>query len=570
MDEDPIMAAPDFIPNSQFQPDGAAPSPTPTGSPNFIPNNQFSPDAPDEKYGSLSQQALTALEQGLSGLTGGTSKIAETKMFHVKPEDIQGRSEANPITSFGFNVAGTGALLAATDGLGLAAPEGASLLSTIGSNAAQGAILAGTNAVSDDKAFGDPNLAASKILSDAGLSALYGGIGGGVGSALLSVPGKGLKGLTNAISDFASKDVTLAPEAFSPLDQIRMGMAKGLQTPEAEKAIADRTVQGLEALHQVTSADDLGALSGKPGSPEIEHFEGAKKAFLKEFGTSDRSTIDPDEVLSFLTNPAAKNSTQQTITFNNYLKSIEGLSGLQLNDAHLSAGLENAQSALKDWTQELAASSQMNPHVDIEYGEPGKARPYSTKFDLPPGETITPNYNEGVTLGSGENTARVPSYGSERSSPFDEPLGFSLDRIQSKIQDFRSEISNLLEKQNSEVPLSSADVKNSIGEASQLGRGIENLKKVGEAIQNKPEPLGAGLGVIASHIPFGPQALTLYSAIRNYAGDGGLYRLGSDIASAHKLLDGTANVLQKVDQKVGDKARLIFTGASAQSRSKHE
>ena len=58
-------------------------------------------------HSSGTEMAKTALEQGLSGLTLGFSKKAETALG-VKPEDIKAREEANPATSFLSNIAGRG------------------------------------------------------------------------------------------------------------------------------------------------------------------------------------------------------------------------------------------------------------------------------------------------------------------------------------------------------------------------------------------------------------------------------------------------------------------------------
>lgn len=573
------VAAPDFIPSNEFQPEnqnGGQPAP------DFIPNSDFvSGNEPSEEQEGIGQ-TLLAGERGLErGLTGGVSdligKAYRNKAEGTTTQKIEENREAHPIVSGITEGVGTGALLAGTGGLGLAPAEGAGLLADVGSNVAQGALIGTANSVSNDAAFGDPNLAASKILSDASLSALYGGAIGGVGSALLGGASAGLKNVLGKVKQFGVPDLSISPEAMGPLNRIRMGFYQGIQSPEAQKGLASSASEALQSLNEISSMENLSALSDASQKEAIETFDNARSDFLKHFGDAKGKAIDPEEVMSFITNPASKNSTQQTIAFNHYFKAIKGLSEVNLSDANANKALKGAQSSLEDWLQELSSSSQTSPHMDIEYGGPAhsegssldtniaSAKPYSTKFDLPPGEKITPNYSEGVTLGSGENTARVGSYGNESVSPFDQPRGYSLDTIQAKIKNYQEEISKLLDRQ--QEPSASAgelseSLKHAAGEANKLG----NLSKSAEQIQNKPAPLGAGVGVIVSHIPYGPQLLTLYSAIRNYAGDGGLYRLGKDIASPVKVLDGVAATIQKVDQKIGDKARLIFTGTSSQAR----
>lgn len=575
------MASPDFIPDSQFRPDGKAIS-----SPDFVPNSNFVPDAPSEDYQGIGQKLLTA-EEGLErGLSSGLSDVVRTKFekylpesLQSKAEDIQGRKEANPLTAFGSELAGTAGLLTATGGLGLAAPEGAGAIAKIASNAAQGALLSSANSVSSDLAFGDPQLAASKIASHAGISALYGGLLGGAGSAVLEGAGNGLKSLSKTITDSLTPDLSINPESLGPLDRIRMGFFQGMQTPEASEEIANKAAAGIQSLNDLTSMDDLSALSDASGKEAIESFDSAKKDFLKEFGDSKAKTVDPEEVMSFITNPASQASAKQTIAFNHFFKAISGLSEIKLSDENVGKSLKDAQGSLQDWLSELSSASETNPHSDIEYGGPvhsggseidsnlGAAKPYSTKFDLPPGQTITPNYSEGITLGSGENVARVPSYGSERVSAFDKPLGYSLETIQSKIKNYQEQVSKLFEKQDLPT-LSAGDVIHSLEEVQGAGSKIRNLQNAQHAIKNPPPPLGAGLATIAAHVPGGSQAFALLSGIRKYSGDGGLYRLGNDVASPLKILEGISRVTQKADEKMGDKARLIFTGLSSQARDK--
>jgi len=119
---------------------------------------------PQEYFSSPEQQLKTSVEQGLSGLTAGASKVIETKALGVNPQNIQAREEANPTEAFLSNLVGTGALLTGSGGLGLEAEAGSGVGKLILSNAAQGSILGGVNSVTNDLSMGDPNLNASKII----------------------------------------------------------------------------------------------------------------------------------------------------------------------------------------------------------------------------------------------------------------------------------------------------------------------------------------------------------------------------------------------------------------------
>jgi hypothetical protein len=238
---------PDFIPDSQFVPDAAPTQSTPapaSGPPGFIPDSQFQSDT--DKYGSLGQQGLTALESGAGGATLGLSKVAETKLLGVDPKDIQGREAANPTTSTLANMAGGAALIYGTGGIEapavaaaeapyLAAARAASIGSAehlgplmytpameaakaaapsmfgagVAGLAAEGAAFGAGNAV-DDYALGDPSLNASKVLQNVGMGAAMGvGLGAafkGVGYALP----KATQGLIDSLGKV--KDMAIGTE----------------------------------------------------------------------------------------------------------------------------------------------------------------------------------------------------------------------------------------------------------------------------------------------------------------------------------------------------------------------
>lgn len=514
-----------------------------------------------------------------SAMTGGASDLFRNMTGTDTAEGIQSNLEAHPIAETVGEIGGTAAMLAGTGGLGTEALAGKAglegLAATVAANTAQGAIIGGANSVSNDLALGDPNLTASKIASDAGISALYGGVTGAVASSVLGGASKGLKSLANlkgSTIDGATQALSISPESLGPVDRLRIGLLSGLQDPEA---LSQKVATGLDSLNDLTSLKNIAAVSGGSSDPAIQTFDEARSAFLKEFGKPKSYSIDPDEIMSFITNPASKNSSQQTIAFNHYFQAIKGLSGVELSDANLNNAVANAQGHLNDWLGMIPYADQTTPYFDIEYGRPGEGVPYSTKYDLPKGEIPKEEGRmEGVTIGSGANTGRVSTFGNERVSPFEayntnslRRMGtFSRQNISDTISSYQKELADLMDKQDEGLPFSADDIKYSLESGEEAGHQVKNLSKAQQAIQNPPEPLGAGLATIAAHVPYGSHLFALLSAARKYGGDGGLYRLGDTLASPLNILDGIANTAQRVDSKISDKARLIFTGSSNQAR----
>lgn len=168
-------------------------------------------------HGSGVEMFKTAVEQGLSGATLGASKVAETKLFGVKPEAIAAREAENPITSTIFNIGGAGAMIGATGGLGGVA-EGAGAAARIGAGAIEGAGIGGINQISDDWSQ-DKALDAQKIAASAGIGALFGLAGSTVAEKLRPKPT-----LVNISRDAAqqadqvAESVASAAPAGAPLD----------------------------------------------------------------------------------------------------------------------------------------------------------------------------------------------------------------------------------------------------------------------------------------------------------------------------------------------------------------
>jgi hypothetical protein len=243
-----------------------------------------------EKYGSTLQTILAGIEGAARGGTLGLSDVLATKSGITSPQDILGRMQANPSTSFLSNVAGTTAAIALTGGLAAPAQGAARALTlgglggigplteaaTTGSKLAQligeGALISGGNVVSD-YALGDPTLNAEKILTHIGVGAA---IGGGLG--LLS---KSLGALPAFLrGGKKTKIPTIAPGQVSPqqaLEEVGLGRTVPGLTP-AEEITAQgppgathfRASLPIEALAEADQKELIQGLSDlKPNAPEI-------------------------------------------------------------------------------------------------------------------------------------------------------------------------------------------------------------------------------------------------------------------------------------------------------------
>jgi hypothetical protein len=120
------------------------------------------------------------------------------------------------------------------------------------------------------------------------------------------------------------------------------------------------------------------------------------------------------------------------------------------------------------------------------------------------------------------------------------------------------------------------DVAKAIQQAGGARNVMQNIGQASQAINNTAHVnIQKGLGAIEwpAAAMFGSKVLApieIAKRVIRYSGDGGLYRLGNDISSAPRILDGIAGITQKVDDRIGNGARLIFTGASSQSRKAND
>ncbi len=254
------------------------------------------------RYGSPGEQLKTAAESFASGATLGLSTVAE-RALGVKPEDIKGRREANPVVGTAGEVAGTIAPLLVTGGgsgavsltakaarlaakpmaavveagkttealAKLMAPQGTSAIArTIAATlpAAAGSAVEGTlfglGRVLDESALhrdGDPDLTAEHVLGTLGTSAVLGaGIGGGLKIAQLGMNALPFRAnITKAMQRFFGGDAAKEKEFRELLLR---------QEAVAAKEAAEAAPAGLQTEFQGTAAPG-GAVPGTPNPQNI-------------------------------------------------------------------------------------------------------------------------------------------------------------------------------------------------------------------------------------------------------------------------------------------------------------
>ena len=160
----------------------------------------LAPELKEQKYGTTGQQLKAGAEGLAQGLVGPLAPLAE-RAVGVKPEDILGRQETNPVTHYASEIAGivgpalltggasgaarltqTGAL----EAIGRMVPAASeTLASRVGTGAAKAAVenimLAGSDEASK-MILQDPNQTAQTALGNIGIAAALGGaLGGTVG-----------------------------------------------------------------------------------------------------------------------------------------------------------------------------------------------------------------------------------------------------------------------------------------------------------------------------------------------------------------------------------------------------
>ena len=352
------MDTPDFISDEQMASmDAQAPKPAAAPSsatsidlanpPDFIPDDQMPPSDEEKqaKYGTKQEQAKAALEGLAQGVAGPLAPLAETKLFGVKPEDIRGREEANPVTH-GISEAGgfIGGMFTpfsmpwAIGKVGEGVTKAAELaghipeLAGIGQKMAVGA----AKAAAEMTAFQASNEATKAILekpeqtpgsavTNIGLSAVLGGVFGGATSGLGAIAKAGLNkmGLSELRDRFAARAGGLNPaeameKEFTDAVQTYHGMNDELLGPSGMKAQALQKVMPQE----VTPA--LKAQLEDIGSKADAAFKEMQKQEVPQ-RLSTKFQNEYQKLQEVITNPSA--STNQIFdAMNDFKGSLQGYS----------------------------------------------------------------------------------------------------------------------------------------------------------------------------------------------------------------------------------------------------
>lgn len=233
----------------------------------------FAPDpqaTQEEKYGTAGQQLATVAEGAAQGLAGPLATYAETKGLGIKPEDIEGRAETNPIEHLAAETAGLALPAMFTAG----APEA---ISTVGKLAefTQGGLLgrAGAAAAKAAGVEGTALGAAVRLSTESML--LQGGdelskeILGNPDSVQTAAANIGLSGLIGAGVGYPLGKV-------SELWQAKFGPSANKFTQEMVdrlKAIGNDSLPTTDAVHEELS-NEFGAVNA--ARDDIRGGEGLK------------------------------------------------------------------------------------------------------------------------------------------------------------------------------------------------------------------------------------------------------------------------------------------------------
>lgn len=358
----------------QFITDEQMPTTMGTNTPNAQPSvsaSSSSPPSPflsdeqmsgmqtdDEKYGTPSQQAITALEGAARGVAGPLAPLAEKHILGVSDEDIRGRQAANPISSIGGELAGIAGSIGTGFGAGALAVKageavagGLSIGSRIGSLATKAAVenmMLSTGDEISKMVVNDPEQSFQTGLVDVGLSGILGGaVGGGLGLWAQSGAGKEATQVLKAISDKAGgvegapinsvdqaitqSGLDLAPEVKATLsgDQGAGMLSGGLRESSTKSGLklqkslqdfksqaADGIVEALgkspEDIHNLSSLSEFDAGTNIKKSlvdtikqqvePIAERFEKIKNRYSnQELPSLQRSAI-ADKIADLATN----------------------------------------------------------------------------------------------------------------------------------------------------------------------------------------------------------------------------------------------------------------------------
>lgn len=325
------MDTPDFIPDEQMQVLEPKSAPMVQAqhqeTPEFIPDDQFESD--EDKYGSFSQQALTAAEGAGQGLAGPLAPMAE-KALGVKEEDILGRQKENPVSHGVGEAAGLGAgLLTGTGEAALMTKAGeaaleltglanlakeASLARRVGASAVQQAAEMAVLTSGDETSkliLHDPEASAETAIANVGMAAALGGAGGAFMTGAVSPLWKAtagpkvdqfLNGLTNHLNGTTR---VLPGETQAAIDKLGVEVPDELRAVfSGDKAAYDKYValkevqnrsilEGIDKLNKDTSESVMKGLGLDPVDVEVYSENEAGHKLLDTFKNEYKEKYEP-------------------------------------------------------------------------------------------------------------------------------------------------------------------------------------------------------------------------------------------------------------------------------------
>ena len=524
----------------------------------------------DQYYGSGNQAVGAGVEALASGLTLGASKLAETQILGIKPEDIASRAKYNPIKNFALEGVGTGLLAAGTGGLGLGAEAAAGVGAKVLSSALQGAVIGGSNSITNDLAMGDPQVNASKIISNGLLSAVIGGGVGGIGSALIDGFGSQIAGKAPGFIADAASTVSKLAKNPDEVGAMTAELSPLLQQNENEFNVFGPNGLKMKAIEKLMPNELSDKMVGQ-----------AQDLLAKGNATIQTMMADPDLYSPFYRSSLNKSLNVLRNTLSEPTEPIEVFQAMnqfkqQLDDLiphtrfewqNLDVAKKPAVGLLSDITNDVRQGLQDS---DVW----GKAGDVQQQINKAFSEYVNPLKNFKAKFGSrlaGNETVidpgKIQTYlnqtGKAGQAIKQDVLGDFVDAH----ENFRNQINDVVSKIGGDAtvgPPSLDFTKSTLGTPSngQLwGRrlfktGIPNLigRVTGGAI-------GAGIGsFVGSPVAgaiIGEEALNpiISSAISPEA-----------LAGSFKVLGGVANALDKTNLNIANKSRLIFTGLSSQAR----
>lgn len=194
---------------------------------NLVPEHDIPTD-----YETPEQQFKTGAEGLAKGIAGPLATLAETKVFGVKPEDIEGRANANPILHGASEAAGLvggslipgvgeytlGSKIAKAGEAASGLIHGAEAARAAARAASEMALIQASNETSKWLEH-DPNQSIQSAIANIGLSAALGGVGGAIfskaGQALRSLgdkPEEVVGGIKQGLDPFTKEPIEYAPK----------------------------------------------------------------------------------------------------------------------------------------------------------------------------------------------------------------------------------------------------------------------------------------------------------------------------------------------------------------------